>query len=198
MQTELSFYQGQLLAGVDEVGRGPLAGAVVAAAVILDANKPIQGLTDSKKLSEKKRDQLFDVIKRDAKAWAIGRAEVEEIDEINILHASMLAMKRAVEQLQPQAEFALVDGNRCPQLPCPCEAVVKGDLTEPCISAASILAKVTRDREMVELDKQYPGYGLAKHKGYPTKAHMEALQKLGPSDIHRRSFAPVAKLVNTL
>ncbi len=198
MQTELSFYQGQLLAGVDEVGRGPLAGAVVAAAVILDANKPIQGLTDSKKLSEKKRDQLFDVIKRDAKAWAIGRAEVEEIDEINILHASMLAMKRAVEQLQPQAEFALVDGNRCPQLPCPCEAVVKGDLTEACISAASILAKVTRDREMVELDKQYPGYGLAKHKGYPTKAHMEALQKLGPSDIHRRSFAPVAKLVNTL
>lgn len=198
MQAELSFYQGQLLAGVDEVGRGPLAGAVVAAAVILDANKPIQGLTDSKKLSEKKRDQLFDVIKRDAKAWAIGRAEVEEIDEINILHASMLAMKRAVEQLQPQAEFALVDGNRCPQLPCPCEAVVKGDLTEPCISAASILAKVTRDREMVELDKQYPGYGLAKHKGYPTKAHMEALQKLGPSDIHRRSFAPVAKLVNTL
>ncbi len=195
MQAELSFYSGDLVAGVDEVGRGPLAGAVVAAAVILDPNTPIEGLTDSKKLTEKKRDQLFDIIKRDAKAWAIGRAEVEEIDELNILHASMLAMKRAVEQLQPQAEYAMVDGNRCPQLSCPSEAIVKGDLTVPCISAASILAKVTRDREMVQLDQQYPGYGLAKHKGYPTKVHMQALQELGPTEIHRRSFGPVAKLL---
>lgn len=195
MQAELSFYSGDLVAGVDEVGRGPLAGAVVAAAVILDPNTPIEGLTDSKKLTEKKRDRLFDIIKRDAKAWAIGRAEVEEIDELNILHASMLAMKRAVEQLQPQAEYAMVDGNRCPQLSCPSEAIVKGDLTVPCISAASILAKVTRDREMVQLDQQYPGYGLAKHKGYPTKVHMQALQELGPTEIHRRSFGPVAKLL---
>lgn len=195
MQVELGFYQGDLIAGVDEVGRGPLAGAVVAAAVILDPNCPIEGLTDSKKLSEKKRDNLFDIIKRDAKAWAIGRAEVEEIDDINILHASLLAMKRAVEQLQPQAEYALVDGNRCPQLSCPSEAIVKGDLTVPCISAASILAKVSRDREMVELDQIYPGYGLAQHKGYPTKIHIQALQELGPTDIHRRSFGPVAKLI---
>ena len=195
MQADLNFYQGDLVAGVDEVGRGPLAGAVVAAAVILDPDKPIEGLADSKKLSEKKRELLFDIIQRDAKAWAIGRAEVEEIDDINILHASLLAMKRAVEQLQPQAEFALVDGNRCPQLSCPSEAVIKGDLTVPCISAASILAKVSRDREMQALDQAFPGYGLAKHKGYPTKAHMQALQKLGPSEIHRRSFGPVAKLI---
>ena len=195
MQTELCFCQGDMVAGVDEVGRGPLAGAVVAAAVILDPNNPIEGLTDSKKLTEKKRDALFDIIKRDSKAWAIGRAEVEENDELNILHASMLAMKRAVEQLTPQAEYALVDGNRCPDLACPSEAVVKGDLTVPCISAASILAKVARDREMEALDQQYPGYGLAKHKGYPTKAHMDALKELGPTEIHRRSFGPVAKLL---
>ncbi|MCG8535192.1 MAG: ribonuclease HII [Pseudomonadales bacterium] len=195
MQTELCFYQGDMVDGVDEVGRGPLAGAVVAAAVIVDPNNPIEGLTDSKKLTEKKRDALFDIIKRDAKAWAIGRAEVEEIDELNILHASMLAMKRAVEQLTPQAEYALVDGNRCPDLACPSEAVVKGDLTVPCISAASILAKVARDREMEALDQQYPGYGIAKHKGYPTKAHMDALKELGPTEIHRRSFGPVAKLL---
>lgn len=195
MQNELNFSQDTLIAGVDEVGRGPLAGAVVAAAVILDPNKPIEGLTDSKKLSEKKRDLLFDIIQRDALAWAIGRAEVEEIDDINILHASMLAMQRAVEQLSPQAEFALIDGNRCPALPCPSQAIVKGDLTEPCISAASILAKVTRDREMSVLDLQYPGYGFAKHKGYPTKVHMDALTRLGPTDIHRRTFGPVAKLL---
>ena len=195
MQTTLSFYSGQLVAGVDEVGRGPLAGAVVAAAVILDPEKPISGLTDSKKLSEKKRDVLFDIIQRDALAWAIGRAEVEEIDSLNILHASLLAMRRAVEQLQPKAEYALIDGNRCPQLSCPSEAIVKGDLTVPCISAASIIAKVTRDREMEALDKTYPGYGLAQHKGYPTQVHMEALKKLGPSIIHRRSFGPVAALL---
>ncbi|RLT92654.1 ribonuclease HII [Ketobacter sp.] len=195
MQGEMNFSQGKLVAGVDEVGRGPLAGAVVAAAVILNPAKPIAGLTDSKKLTEKKRDQLFDIIQRDALAWAIGRAEVEEIDSLNILHASMLAMQRAVEQLSPQAEFALVDGNRCPKLPCPSQAIVKGDLTEPCISAASILAKVTRDREMDRLELVYPGYGFAKHKGYPTKVHMEALQKLGPTDIHRRTFGPVARLL---
>ncbi len=201
MQAEINFSgrpgsdSGKLIAGVDEVGRGPLAGAVVAAAVILDPNKPIDGLTDSKKLTEKKRDLLFDIIQRDALAWAVGRAEVDEIDELNILHASMLAMQRAVEQLSPQAEFALVDGNRCPKLPCPSQAIVKGDLTEPCISAASILAKVVRDREMNDLELKYPGYGFAKHKGYPTKVHMEALTKLGPTDIHRRSFGPVAKLL---
>lgn len=195
MQAEMNFSQGKLIAGVDEVGRGPLAGAVVAAAVILDPNKPIDGLTDSKKLTEKKRDQLFDIIQRDALAWAIGRAEVHEIDELNILHASMLAMQRAVELLSPQAEFALIDGNRCPNLPCPSQAIVKGDLTEPCISAASILAKVTRDREMDALELKYPGYGFAQHKGYPTKVHMDALQKLGPTEIHRRTFGPVAKLL---
>ena len=195
MQAEMNFSQGKLIAGVDEVGRGPLAGAVVAAAVILDPNKPIEGLTDSKKLTEKKRDVLFDIIQRDALAWAIGRAEVHEIDELNILHASMLAMQRAVELLSPQAEFALVDGNRCPKLPCPSQAIVKGDLTEPCISAASILAKVARDREMDQMELKYPGYGFAKHKGYPTKVHMDALLKLGPTEIHRRTFGPVAKLL---
>jgi len=195
MQAEMDFAQGKLIAGVDEVGRGPLAGAVLAAAVILDPNKPIAGLTDSKKLSEKKRDALFEIIQRDALAWAIGRAEVDEIDQLNILHASMLAMQRAVLQLQPVAGFALIDGNRCPQLPCPSRAIVKGDLTEPCISAASILAKVTRDREMDELELQYPGYGFSQHKGYPTKVHMQALQQLGPCAIHRRSFGPVARLL---
>lgn len=196
MQDAFDFSGGELIAGVDEVGRGPLAGAVVAAAVILDPQNPIAGLTDSKKLSEKRRDALFDEIKEKALAWAIGRAEVEEIDAINILQASMLAMKRAVEQLSPAAEYALVDGNRVPELPCPCEPIIKGDLTEPAISAASILAKVTRDREMVLLDQQYPGYGLAKHKGYPTKDHMEALAALGPSEIHRRSFGPVKQYLS--
>jgi len=184
-----------LVAGVDEVGRGPLAGAVVAAAVILDPDHPIEGLTDSKKLTEKKREFLFDQIKEHALAWALGRAEAEEIDDINILQASLLAMKRAVEALPVSAKHALVDGNRCPELPCTSQAIVKGDLTEPCISAASIIAKVTRDREMAVLDEQYPGYGLAKHKGYPTKAHIEALTKLGPTEIHRKSFGPVKKLL---
>ena len=184
-----------LVAGVDEVGRGPLAGAVVAAAVILDPDHPIEGLTDSKKLTEKKREFLFDQIKEHALAWALGRAEAEEIDDINILQASLLAMKRAVEALPVSAKHALVDGNRCPELPCTSQAIVKGDLTEPCISAASIIAKVTRDREMAVLDEQYPGYGLAKHKGYPTKARIEALTKLGPTEIHRKSFGPVKKLL---
>ena len=182
------------IAGVDEVGRGPLAGPVVAAAVIFDPNKPfITGLADSKAISEKKREVLAERIKTEALAWAIGRAEVEEIDRINILQASLLAMQRAVAALEPIAEHVLVDGNRCPNLPCSCEAIIKGDATVPVISAASILAKVTRDREMLQMDEEYPGYGFARHKGYPTKVHMEALKELGVTIIHRRSFGPVKK-----
>ncbi len=184
-------YQGILLAGVDEVGRGPLVGAVVTAAVILDPEQPIDGLADSKKLSEKRREALFVEIKEKALAWCVAEASVSEIDEINILHATMLAMQRAVEGLKPGAEFVLVDGNRCPELPCPSMPVVKGDARHGAISAASILAKVTRDRQMVALEKEYPGYGFAKHKGYPTKQHMAALQELGPIPQHRRSFKPV-------
>ncbi|WP_263078882.1 ribonuclease HII [Endozoicomonas sp. Mp262] len=184
-----------LVAGVDEVGRGPLCGPVVAAAVILDASKPIEGLNDSKKLSEKKREQLFDEICQKSLAWCISRAEVEEIDQLNILHASMLAMQRAVLGLKVKPGLALIDGNRCPSLPCQAEAIVKGDSKVPEIAAASILAKVARDREMVEMDLQYPGYGIAGHKGYPTKAHLEALRKLGPTPIYRRSFKPVAVLL---
>lgn len=182
-------------AGVDEVGRGPLAGAVIAAAVILDPNKPIEGLTDSKKLTEKRRNELTQVIKSRAMAWCIGRAEVEEIDQINILQASLLAMKRAVEGLSIKAEHCLIDGNRCPELSCTSEAIVKGDLKEPAISAASIIAKVERDNEMIKFDSIYPGYGLAKHKGYPTKAHFEAIQSLGVTVIHRQSFAPVKRIL---
>jgi len=183
----------RLVAGVDEVGRGPLAGPVVAAAVILHPDNPISGLADSKTLSEKKREMLADIIKSQALAWAIGRAEVEEIDHINILQASLLAMRRAVLALVPQASHVLVDGNRCPELPCTSEAIIKGDAIVPVISAASILAKVTRDREMVCMEASYPGYGFAKHKGYPTAAHLAALADLGVSLIHRRSFAPVKK-----
>ncbi len=183
------------IAGVDEVGRGPLAGPVVAAAVILNPNRPIQGLADSKKLSEKKRETMELIIKENALAWSLGRAEVEEIDRINILQASLLAMRRAVESLTIAPSHALVDGNRCPDLLCSVEAIVGGDSSEPVISAASIIAKVARDREMQELDVKYPGYGLAKHKGYPTKAHMEALQELGVTEIHRRSFGPVKRLI---
>jgi ribonuclease HII len=185
----------KLVAGVDEVGRGPLAGPVVAAAVILDPARPVAGLVDSKAISEKKREILADIIKTNAIAWAIGRAEVEEIDSINILQASLLAMQRAVAALDPQAEHALIDGNRCPQLRCSSEAIIKGDATVPAISAASILAKVTRDREMITMDTLYPGYGLARHKGYPTKAHIEAIRELGVSIIHRRSFGPVKKFL---
>jgi len=181
------------VAGVDEVGRGPLAGPVVTAAVILDPDQPISGLADSKALSEKKREILFDEIRKKAKAWAIGRAEVEEIDDINILQATMLAMQRAVAGLALQPKHVLVDGNRCPELPCTAEAIIKGDGKIPAISAASIIAKVTRDREMVLLDAEYPGYGLAGHKGYPTKAHMAALNDLGVTPIHRRSFSPVRR-----
>lgn len=193
-QQALDFGTGRVEAGVDEVGRGPLVGAVIAAAVILDPSRPIEGLTDSKKLSEKKREMLAEQIRERALAWAIGRAEAHEIDEINILQASLLAMTRAVEQLSIQADFAWIDGNKCPRLKIPCQAVVKGDLTVPCISAASIIAKVARDTEMIALDLQYPGYGIAVHKGYPTAVHLAALQKLGATPQHRRSFGPVKKL----
>lgn len=187
-----------LIAGVDEVGRGPLAGAVVAAAVILNPDKPIQGLTDSKKLTEKKREALAQEIREKALSWSLGRAEVEEIDELNILWASMLAMKRAVEGLDIEPEWVNVDGNRCPDLPYPMQAIVKGDLTEAEISAASILAKVSRDHEMVEMDQKYPGYGFAKHKGYPTKQHQLALQEQGACPIHRLSFKPVQRIIGNL
>lgn len=188
-------YQGALLAGTDEAGRGPLAGPVVAAAVILDPANPISGLADSKKISEKKRNLLFDEIRTKALAWSITRASVEEIDKLNILHASMLAMKRAADQLAILPEYILVDGNRCPEFGIPCEAVVKGDARVACISAASILAKVSRDREMIELDKLYPAYGFAQHKGYPTKAHIEAIKHNGVNYLYRRSFKPVAALL---
>lgn len=191
MDAFISQYQGNLGAGVDEVGRGPLAGDVVTAAVILDPNNPIDELNDSKKLSEKKRERLFVEIQSKALCWCVARASITEIDEINILQASLLAMKRAVEGLSIQPEHVWVDGNKIPKWQYSAEAVVKGDSRVAAISAASILAKVTRDREMVELDKLYPGYGLAGHKGYPTKAHLLALDELGVTDIHRRSYAPV-------
>lgn len=184
-----------LIAGVDEVGRGPLAGPVVAAAVILDPERPIAGLADSKQLSEKRREALSEQILEQALAWHIARAEVEEIDRINILQASLLAMQRAVQALDPQAELALIDGNRCPVLACPAQAVVKGDSRVAAISAASIIAKVARDREMVALDREYPGYGLARHKGYPSPQHLEALQALGITPIHRRTYAPVRRVL---
>ena len=199
MQTNFQFNSSEkaLVAGVDEVGRGPLAGPVVTAAVILDPARPIAGLADSKVLSEKRREALFDEIQEKALCWAIGRCEVEEIDELNILQATMLAMQRAVAGLNPAPQHVLIDGNRCPALPCSAEAVIGGDGTVAVISAASIIAKVTRDREMVELDRRYPGYGLAGHKGYPTKAHIQALEKLGITEIHRRSFAPVRRLISS-
>ncbi|MCF6191323.1 MAG: ribonuclease HII [Cocleimonas sp.] len=185
----------RLVAGVDEVGRGPLAGAVVAAAVILTAENWIDGLADSKVLNEKKRNELDVIIKEKALAWSLGRAEVNEIDEINILHASMLAMKRAVEGLSIKPDHLKIDGNRCfckeDEIEISMEAIIKGDSKVAAISAASIIAKVARDKEMVELDKQYPQYGFACHKGYPTKAHREALKKHGAICEHRRSFKPV-------
>ncbi|MBB3103720.1 ribonuclease HII [Azomonas macrocytogenes] len=185
----------ELVAGVDEVGRGPLCGPVVTAAVILDPGRPIQGLNDSKKLSEARREKLFDEICDKALAWSIARANVDEIDQLNILHATMLAMQRAVAGLSVIPRRALIDGNRCPTLPVPCASVIQGDSQIPAIAAASILAKVSRDREMRELDLVYPGYGLAGHKGYPTIVHLDALRRLGPTVIHRRSFAPVRKLL---
>ena len=184
-----------LVAGVDEVGRGPLVGAVVTAAVILDPAKPIIGLADSKKLSEKRRLALYDEIIEKALSWSLGRAEPEEIDSINILHATMLAMQRAVAGLSVVPEYVLIDGNRCPALPMPSLAVVKGDSRVAEISAASILAKVTRDREMAELDLSFPQYGFAQHKGYPTAFHLEKLAEHGATEHHRRSFGPVKRVL---
>jgi ribonuclease HII len=180
------------IAGVDEVGRGPLAGAVIAAAVILPDDYQIDYLTDSKKLSINKRELAYKQILEQSVSFAIGRAEVEEIDQINILQASLLAMHRAILGLTQLADFVLIDGNKIPhQLKIPTKAIIKGDLYEHPISAASIIAKVTRDREMQQLDLIYPEYGFAQHKGYPTKSHIKALEKHGVSQIHRRSFAPV-------
>ena len=174
--------------GCDEAGRGPLCGPVVAAAVILPCGTQIDGLNDSKKLSEKKREALFDIIKEKAIAYAIAEVSPAEIDEINILNASMLAMKRAVDALSVKADFALIDGNCSRGFDIPTETVVKGDAKSYSIAAASILAKVTRDRQCIELDKEYPEYGIAKHKGYPTKDHMDAVRKYGPSPIYRMTF----------
>ena len=180
-----------LVAGVDEVGRGPLVGDVVTAAVILDPNNPIDGLNDSKKLSEKKRNSLFDEICQKALSYSIGRASPSEIDEFNILQATLLAMQRAVAGLTTKPSKILVDGNRTPEFGIDADAVIKGDGLIAAISAASIIAKVTRDREMEMLDKQFPQYGFAKHKGYPTKAHFEAIEQYGVLTEHRRSFRPV-------
>ena len=192
--TDIFVYpQAFCIAGVDEVGRGPLVGAVVTAAVILDPANPIVGLADSKKLTEKRREALYSEIKEKALAWSLGRAEPHEIDELNILHATLLAMQRAVAGLSLTPDMVLIDGNRCPKLPMASQAVVKGDSKVAEISAASILAKVTRDREMVELDRQFPEYGFAKHKGYPTPVHLESLLRLGATSHHRRSFAPVKR-----
>jgi ribonuclease HII len=185
----------RLLAGVDEVGRGPLAGDVVAAAVILDPEQPITGLRDSKALSEKRRQLLAVEIRQKALAWSVARASVAEIDEINILQASLLAMRRAVEALTVQPEYVLVDGNRLPRWDYASEPVVKGDSKVAEIAAASILAKVQRDSELVVLDQRYPGYGLARHKGYPTPQHLQALRQLGVTPVHRRTFGPVRELL---
>lgn len=190
LQAGLPFAAGRV-AGVDEAGRGPLAGPVVAAAVILDPGRPIAGLDDSKRLAPAERERLAGQIRRRALAWAVGRAEAEEIDRLNILQATFLAMRRAVAALDPAPDYALVDGNRWPGLPCPGEPVVGGDGKVAAIAAASILAKTVRDAEMASLDRRYPGYGFAAHKGYPTPAHLEALRRLGPCPEHRRSFAPV-------
>lgn len=188
-----------MICGVDEAGRGPLAGAVFAAAVILNPQRPIIGLADSKKLSEKKRDSLSLEIKSHALAWAIASSSVEEIDELNILQASLLAMQRAVAALRQQFNYTpsliLVDGNKCPKFDLPCEAIVKGDSKVAEISAASILAKTARDAELYTLDLTYPGYGFAQHKGYPTAYHLEMLRLHGVSPIHRLSYAPVKALL---
>ena len=183
-----------LICGVDEAGRGPLAGPVCAAAVILHEGQIIEGVNDSKKLSEKKREALYDVIKNEALAYSIAFASVEEIEEMNILNATMLAMRRAVEGLSPRAEYALIDGNRLPPLDIPCEYVIKGDAKSMSIAAASILAKVSRDRLCYEYAEKYPVYGFDKHKGYGTKAHTEAILKYGPCEIHRLSF--LKKILN--
>ncbi|MGF1815118.1 ribonuclease HII, partial [Vibrio splendidus] len=181
--------------GVDEVGRGPLVGDVVTAAVILDPNNPIEGLNDSKKLSEKQRLALFPEIKEKALAWSVGRCSPQEIDEWNILQATMVAMQRAIAGLSVQPDMALIDGNRVPELPMDGLAIVKGDLRVAEISAASIIAKVVRDQEMEELDKLHPEFGFAQHKGYPTKAHFEAIEKHGVTEHYRKSFKPVKRIL---
>ena len=186
-------YAGDFLAGVDEVGRGPLVGSVVAAAVILDPKAPIDGLTDSKKLTARRRESLDVLIREHALAFAVAEASAEEIDTLNIYHATHLAMRRAVDALRPQAEYLLVDGNRLPGHALPGQAVVRGDARHPAIAAASILAKVARDAQMAELDLRYPEYGFARHKGYPTKEHLAALEAHGPLAEHRKSFAPVQR-----
>ncbi|PJX14154.1 ribonuclease HII [Halomonas sp. 141] len=186
-------YTGPYLAGVDEVGRGPLIGSVVAAAVILDPQAPIEGLTDSKKLTARKREQLDVQIRERALAFALAEASAAEIDTLNIYHATHLAMRRAIDALMPAAEYLLVDGNRLPGHALPGQAVVKGDARHPAIAAASILAKVARDAQMAELDLRYPEYGFARHKGYPTKEHLAALEAHGPLAEHRKSFAPVQR-----
>lgn len=191
-------YTGESLAGVDEVGRGTLAGDVVTAAVILDPAHPIRGLADSKKLSEKRRESLFDEIVEKALCWSVARASVDEIDRYNILHATLKAMQRAVENLTVQPEFVAVDGNRLPSWQYPSQAVVKGDDRVACISAAAILAKVTRDREMIVHDKAYPQYGFAAHKGYGTHVHRQALAEVGPCPLHRKSFEPVKSMLCTV
>ncbi len=185
--------------GVDEAGRGPLVGAVVAGAVVLDPNNPIEGLKDSKKLTAVRREYLYEQIMEKAKAWGVGEASPAEIDEVNILQATMLAMRRAIEDLTTRLgtwpDKALIDGNRCPELPIAAEAIVKGDAKEPAISAASIVAKVTRDRQMQILHERHPEYGFAQHMGYPTEAHFAALKQYGACDQHRRSFSPVRKVL---
>ncbi|HEY9118928.1 MAG TPA: ribonuclease HII [Marinobacter sp.] len=191
-------YQGRLLAGVDEVGRGPLVGAVVTAAVILDPEKPIPGLADSKQLTEKRREALYEQIVEQAVAWSLGRCEADEIDRLNIFRATMVAMERAVAGLHVPPEYVLVDGNRCPDWHWPSEPVIKGDGRVEAISAASILAKVTRDREMASLHETYPQYGFDMHKGYPTPVHLEALGRLGATVQHRRSFRPVQEAIETV
>ena len=187
------------ICGVDEAGRGPLVGSVVAGAVVLDPSNPIAGLKDSKKLTPARREFLYEQIMEKAKAWGVGQASPAEIDDINILQATMLAMRRAVEDLAIRLgawpDKALIDGNRCPELAIPSEAIIKGDTKEPAISAASIIAKVTRDRQMQALDKIHPQYGFAQHMGYPTEAHFAALKEFGACNEHRRSFSPVRKVL---
>ena len=188
------------ICGVDEAGRGPLVGSVVAGAVVLDPNQPIIGLRDSKKLSPARREQLYAEIMQKARAWGIGQASPSEIDTLNILQATMLAMRRAIEALSERLgewpSKALIDGNRCPILPIASEAIIKGDAKEPAISAASIIAKVTRDQQMQALHTQYPQYGFNQHMGYPTEVHMQALKQFGPCEEHRRTFAPVRDLIS--
>ena len=188
--------------GVDEAGRGPLVGAVVAGAVVLDPINPIEGLKDSKKLTAARREYLYEQIMEKAKAWGVGEASPLEIDQINILQATMLAMRRAIEDLTARLgawpDKALIDGNRCPELPIAAEAIVKGDAKEPAISAASIVAKVTRDRQMMSLHERHPEYGFAQHMGYPTEAHFAALKQYGACDQHRRSFSPVRKVLESI